>query len=66
MEKKSSNYQYNKKYAEEYLKQFENINIRAPKGTREQWKKHAESKGMSLTALITDLIEKDIERAKND
>ena len=30
---------------------------------RERWQKHAEKQGKSLTALITDLIEKDIERA---
>lgn len=33
---------------------------------RTRWQKHAEKQGKSLTALITDLIKKDIERAKND
>ena len=33
---------------------------------RTQWQKHAEKQCKSLTALIIDLIEKDMERAKNE
>ena len=31
---------------------------------RERWQKHAEKQGLSLTALITSLLEKDMERGK--
>ena len=41
-------------------KNFEQIRIRAKKGTKEQWKQQAIDKGYpSLTAYIEDLIDKD-------
>lgn len=36
------------------------LTLNLPKGDKERYKAHAESKGVSLTALIVDLIEKDI------
>ena len=34
----------------------DNIQIRVPKGTKEEWKTYAESKGISLNALIIQLM----------
>lgn len=44
-----------------YMKEKrENLNINIPKGKKEELKKYAESKGKSLTALILELIEKEM------
>jgi len=44
-----------------YMKEKrENLNINLPLGSKERYKKHAESRGKSLTSLIVDLVEADI------
>lgn len=44
-----------------YLNTLEDIKIRVPKdGTKERYKKYAESKGISLNKLFIDLIDQDI------
>ena len=40
----------------------EDLKLNLPKGKKEKYKAYAESKGVSLTKLITDLIEKDMNR----
>ena len=47
------------KYQKEHLEQ---INIRVPKGKREQWKNFADSQGKSLAGLITELLDKEVEK----
>lgn len=44
-----------------YLAKQDDIKIRVPKGKREEYKTYAENKGMSLTRLVVELIEKDME-----
>ncbi len=44
-------------------KAYDRFEIIAPKGTKETWKAHATSKGKSLNAYITELVEADM---KND
>lgn len=39
------------------------IHLNIPKGNKERYKRHAESKGKSLTALIVDLVEDDIQNS---
>ncbi len=51
-----------RKARKKYLKNFEPVTLRVPIGKRESYKKHAESKCMSLNALIIELLEKDIEQ----
>ncbi len=47
-----------------YMKEKrENLNINLPLGSKERYKKHAESKGKSLTSLIVDLVEDDIQNS---
>ncbi|MDE6665857.1 MAG: Arc family DNA-binding protein [Ruminococcus sp.] len=41
-------------------KAYDQVSLRIPKGTREKYKNHAESKGKSLNALIVELLEADI------
>lgn len=36
------------------------IHLNIPKGSKERYKEHAQKQGMSLTALIIDLLEADI------
>ena len=52
-----------KKASIKYLSEkTDDIRIRVPKGTKERWRTHATDKGKSLTSLITDLVETDIEQ----
>ena len=43
-----------------YHAKLDEIKVRVPKGIREKYKNHAESKGKSLNALIVELLEADI------
>lgn len=43
-------------------KAYDQVSLRIPKGEREKYKAHAESKGMSLNALILELLEEDIRK----
>lgn len=52
-----SDYNYNKKYAEKYLEKFDKVEIRVPKGQKENYKKAAERESKSLNQFIIDLIE---------
>lgn len=50
------------KATQKYIqKTYDTITIRVPKGMREKYNAHAESKDTSLTKLIIDLLNKDIE-----
>lgn len=49
------------KATQKYIaKAYDQVSLRVPKGKRELYKAHAESKGKSLNQLIVDLLEKDI------
>ena len=39
------------------------LTLDIPKGEKERYKEHAQRQGKSLTALIVDLLEQDIQRA---
>ena len=53
------------KATQKYIqKAYDSIIVRVPKGEREKYNTHAESKGLSLNKLIIDLLDKDIEDAK--
>lgn len=43
-----------------YHEKLEDIKIRVPKGEREKYKQHAESKGISLNQLIINLLDADM------
>ena len=42
----------------------ENLNINLPLGDKGRYKSHAAARGKSLTALIVELLERDIEDLK--
>lgn len=44
----------------EYLKKFEEIKIRIPKGKKDEYKAAAEAQGKSLNQFIIDCIEKEM------
>ena len=44
----------------EYLKKFDEIKVRVPKGKKDEYNAAAESKGKSLNKFIIDCIEKGI------
>ena len=49
-----------KKATTKYIKEKRDVlGLNLPKGTKEAWREKAESKGLSLTAYITKLIEED-------
>lgn len=55
----SEKYQYNKKYAEKYIRdKFDNLQIRVPKGKKDEYKERAKLAGKSLNQFILDCIEK--------
>lgn len=51
-----------KKASMKYLAQkTDDISLRVPKGYKDKYKAYAKSKGISLTKLIMELIEKDMQ-----
>ena len=49
---------------QKYIKSaYDTITVRVPKGMREKYNSHAERKNTSLTKLIVELINKDMEDA---
>lgn len=59
---------YNEKAKERTIKYMnerrDKLTLNLPKGDKERYKNHAESKGMSLTGLIVELIEKDMKNER--
>ena len=51
-----------KKAVAKYHSKLDEIKVRVPKGERERYKQHAESKGKSLNALIIELLNKDMKQ----
>ena len=41
---------------------YDQVSLRMPKGARDKYKAHAESKGKSLNALIIELLEQDMKQ----
>ncbi len=55
-----------KKANNKYFERFDDIKIRVPKGKKDEYKLHAQSKGMSLNAYIIGLIEADIKKKQGE
>ena len=52
-----------KKASLKYLQEkTDDIRIRAPKGTKERWREHAEMIGISLNQFIISVVEKEINK----
>lgn len=53
------------KATQKYIKAaYDTITVRVPKGMREKYNNHAESKNTSLTKLIVNLLEDDIKKGQ--
>lgn len=51
------------KWTQDYMKKaYDDIKIRVPKGDREKYKAHAESKGKSLNGLVVELLNEDMNK----
>lgn len=46
------------------LKAYDRVNLTLPKGMKEEVRKYAESKGLSLNGYINKLIEEDMKQGK--
>lgn len=57
---------YNEKAKERTMRYMnekrDKLTLNLPKGDKERYKAHAEQQGKSLTGLIVELLEKDIEK----
>ena len=55
------------KAVNKYVKQnYDRVNVTMPKGKKDEYKAHAQSKGMSLNAYIIGLIETDIKKEQGN
>lgn len=55
------------KAVNKYVKQnYDRVNVTMPKGKKDEYKAHAQSKGMSLNAYIIGLIESDIKKEQEE
>lgn len=53
------------KATQKYIKNaYDNITVRVPKGSRDVYKDHAASKGISLNQLVINLIEADMKKGQ--
>ncbi|MEE0982214.1 MAG: antitoxin [Acutalibacteraceae bacterium] len=60
-------YERNKNAIKKYLaEKTDDIRVRVPKGKKDEYKSHAQSKGMSLNAYIIGLIEADIKKEQGE
>ena len=53
-------YEYNKEYVKKYMEKLDEIKIRIPKGRKADIEVHAKSKGLSVNAFISALIQMDM------
>lgn len=55
------------KAVNKYVKQnYDRVNVTMPKGKKDEYKAHVQSKGMSLNAYIIGLIEADIKKEQGN
>ncbi len=60
-------YERNKNAIKKYLaEKTDDIRVRVPKGKKDEYKSHAQSKGMSLNAYIIGLIEADMKKEQGN
>lgn len=51
------------KWTQDYIKKaYDSFVIRVPKGKREEYKAHAESKNTSLNQLVINLLDEDMKK----
>lgn len=60
----TKHYEQRKESNKKYLDKFDEIKIRVPKGSRDIYKDHAASKGISLNQLVINLMEADMAKGQ--
>jgi len=60
-----SKYEGSKNAIKKYIaEKTDDIRLRVPKGTKDRWKEYAESKGISMTKFVVQVVEEAIENGK--
>lgn len=60
-----SKYEGSKNAIKKYIaEKTDDIRLRVPKGTKERWKEYAESKGISLTKFVVQVVEQAMENGE--
>lgn len=59
-------YEYNKEYAKKYMGKLDEIKIRMPKGRKADIEEHAKAKGLSVNALITQLLQVELNMSEEE
>lgn len=59
-------YEYNKEYAKRYMGKLDEIKVRMPKGRKADIEEHAKSKGLSVNALIGQLLQAELNMTEEE
>ena len=59
-------YEYNKEYAKKYMGKLDEIKVRMPKGRKADIEEHAKAKGVSVNALIVQLLQDELEMTEEE
>lgn len=66
IERQSKTSESQKKSIKKYQDKLDRLGIRIPKGANEKYKAHAAKRGKSLTALIIELLENDMQKSEKE
>ena len=59
-------YEYNKEYAKRYMGKLDEIKVRMPKGRKADIEEHAKNKGLSVNALIGQLLQAELNMTEDE
>lgn len=59
-------YEYNKEYAKKYIRKFDELKTRIPKGRKADIEAHAQRKGLSVNGLINTLLREDMNLSEDE
>lgn len=59
-------YEYNKEYAKRYMGKLDEIKVRMPKGRKADIEEHAKNKGLSVNALIGQLLQAELNMTEEE
>ena len=59
-------YEYNKEYAKRYMGKLDEIKVRMPKGRKADIEEHAKNKGLSVNALIGQLLQAELSMTEEE
>ena len=59
-------YEYNKEYAKRYMGKLDEIKVRMPKGRKADIEEHAKKKGLSVNALIGQLLQAELNMTEEE